>query len=103
MENKNRILCWDTSMMAESKDMRVEMHKPVKRNIALTCDNEWEGVHNGYASVIKVGDTYRIYYRADASRHRMDKTMTPGRGVICVAESRDGGITFRKPNLGKYE
>ena len=103
MENKNRILCWDTSMMAESKDIRVEMHKPVKRNIALTCDNEWEGVHNGYASVIKVGDTYRIYYRADASRHRMDKTMTPGRGVICVAESRDGGITFRKPNLGKYE
>lgn len=103
MENKNRILCWDTSMIAESKDIRVEMHKPVKKNIALTCDNEWEGVHNGYSCVLKVGDRYRIYYRADASRHRMDKTMTPGRGVICMAESRDGGITFRKPNIGRFE
>ena len=85
MENKIRILCGDTSMIAESKDIRVEMHRPVKKNIALTCDKEWEGVHNGYSCFLKVGDRYRIYYRADASRHRMDKTMTPGRGVICKA------------------
>lgn len=103
MKKHGRYLCWDDKLIAKNENVRVEMHQPVKKNIALACDNEWEGPHNGYASVIKVGDTYRMYYRADASRQRMDKTMTPGKGVICVAESRDGGITFRKPNIGKYD
>jgi hypothetical protein len=99
----HRILCWDDKYIETSENIRIEAHSPEKKNIALTCDNEWEGVHNGYASVIKAGDTYRIYYRADSFRHRIDKASTPGRAVICVAESRDGGITFRKPNIGKYE
>ncbi len=103
MKKQNRYLCWDDKLIAHSRNLTIEMHQPEKKNLALICDNEWEGPHNGYGSVLKVGDSYRIYYRADASRHRMDKTMLPGGGVICVAESRDGGITFRKPNLGKYE
>ncbi len=104
MKKQNRFLCWDEKLIAENKNVSIEMHKPVKKNIALVCDNEWEGVHNGYASVLKVGDTYRMYYRADASRHRIDKQKIKGvSGIICVAESRDGGITFRKPNVGIYE
>ena len=99
----HRILCWDDKIIETSKNIQIRMHKPEKKNIALACDNEWEGPHNGYASVIKVGDTYRLYYRADSMRQQIDKVPTPGRAVICVAESRDGGITFRKPNLGKYE
>ena len=99
----HRILCWDDKIIETSKNIQIRMNKPEKKNIALACDNEWEGPHNGYASVIKVGDTYRLYYRADSMRQQIDKATTPGRAVICVAESRDGGITFRKPNLGKYE
>ena len=99
----HRILCWDDKLIEKSENIQIQMHKPEKKNIALTCDNEWEGVHNGYAGVMKIGDTYRIYYRADASRHRLDKAPVPSKPVICVAESRDGGITFRKPNVGKYE
>lgn len=99
----HRILCWDDKLIAKSENILIQAHKPEKKNIALTCDNEWEGVHNGYAGVMKIGDTYRIYYRADASRHRLDKAPVPSKPVICVAESRDGGITFRKPNIGKYE
>ena len=99
----HRILCWDDKIIEISENIQVRAHKPEKKNIALTCDNEWEGVHNGYASVIRMGDTYRLYYRADPFRHRLDKAPTPGKAVICVAESRDGGITFRKPNVGKYE
>ena len=99
----HRILCWDDKIIETSKNIQIRMHKPEKKNIALACDNEWEGPHNGYASVIKVGDTYRLYYRADSMRQQIDKAPTPGRAVICVAESRDGGIAFRKPNLGKYE
>ena len=99
----HRILCWDDKIIEISENIQVRAHKPEKKNIALTCDNEGEGVHNGYASVIRMGDTYRLYYRADPFRHRLDMAPTPGKAVICVAESRDGGITFRKPNVGKYE
>ena len=99
----HRILCWDDQWIEKSEHIRIQAHKPEKKNIALICDHEWEGVHNGYACVIKVGDAYRLYYRADASRHRLDKAPVPSKPVICVAESRDGGITFRTPNIGKYE
>lgn len=76
------------------------MHEPVKKEIALVCDDEWEGPHNCYASVVKVGDVLRLYYRADAGRHRADGTFAASTPVICVAESTDGGITFQKPDLG---
>ena len=99
----HRILCWDDRFIETSENVRIQAHSPEKKNIALTCDHEWEGVHNGYASVLRVGETYRLYYRADSFRHRIDKASTPGRAVICMAESRDGGITFRAPNIGKYE
>ncbi len=104
MENKSkRFLCWDESLMAACNNVRVIMNKPEKKNIALVCDEEWEGVHNGYGSLVRAGGVLRLYYRAMASRHQMDGSFSPGRAVICMAESHDGGITFRKPNLGMYE
>ncbi len=99
--NKNRFLCWDAKNIEKNDGVQIISHKPQKKNIALKCDSEWEGVHNGYGSIVKVGDTYRLYYRADSTRQREDKTMTPGKAVICVAESRDG-ITFKKPNVNKF-
>ncbi len=102
MKNQNRFLCWDTDLMEHESNVRVEMHKPVKKNIALLCDDEWEGVHNGYGSIVRSNDGYRLYYRANNQRHMMDKTLSHGEEVVCVAESRDG-IHFYKPNLGKFE
>ncbi len=99
-----RFLCWDTARMVENHGVQVLPHKPEKKDLALICDNEWEGPHNGYGSLVQVGNTVRLYYRADPTRHLMDtKTMSPGRATICVAESYDGGRTFRKPCIGKYE
>ena len=72
----HRILCWDDKYIEQSENVQIQAHQPEKKNIALTCDNEWEGVHNGYASVMKVGETYRLYYRADSFRHRIDKAVT---------------------------
>lgn len=101
---KNRFLCWDETLIEKSENVSVVMHKPEKKNIALMGDYEWEGVHNGYAAVVQADDCLRLYYRADASRQRIDKDSIAGvHGVVCVAESRDGGLTFRKPNIGKYE
>ena len=101
---KRRVLCWNEENIEKNNGVSVIAHTPVKRNLALICDDEWEGAHNGYASVVKIGEKYRIYYRADNFRQYIDGQKSPGvHGVICVAESRDGGITFRKPNIGKYE
>lgn len=88
-----RILCWDTKLIESSANLQIISHKPEKKNIALVCDDIWEGIHNGYSSVMKVGDKYRLYYRASGG---LCKTS------ICVAESYDG-ITFEKVDVGLYE
>jgi hypothetical protein len=99
-----RFLCWDTARMTANHGVQVVPHKPEKKDLALICDNEWEGAHNGYGSLVQVGDTVRLYYRADPCRQMVDtKSTAPGRATICVAESRDGGRTFQKPCIGKYE
>ncbi len=98
-----RYLCWDEKLIEKKGGAQVLAHRPEKKNLALTCDSEWEGPHNGYACIVKTGKTYRMYYRACAMRQKTDGTIQHAKGVICMAESRDGGITFRKPNIGKYE
>lgn len=96
-----RYLCWDEKLAQDMGGARVCAHKPEKKNLALTCDSEWEGAHNGYACIVKAGESYRMYYRACALRQNEDGSMTNAKEAICVAESRDG-ITFKKPNIGKY-
>lgn len=98
-----RFLCWDGKMLSENNGVSVVQHKPEKKNIALVCDCPWEGVHNGYASLVKVGDTYRLYYRAWGQNGLVYKDeKAVNKSVICLAESKDG-ITFKKPDLNKFE
>ena len=98
-----RILCWDTDLIEESENIVIHKHKPEKRNIALLCDDEWEGVYNGYAGVIKVDGVYRMYYRACLGKAYVNEGYNePELTCICVAESFDG-IEFRKKNVGLYE
>lgn len=99
---QGRLLCWDDSLIETSSQIEIIMHKPQKRNLALVCDDEWEGCHNGYACVMKVGDKYRMYYRASTGRHMMDGSFAGGTTRLCVAESYDG-INFIKPVVGKYD
>ena len=83
-----RILCWDEKLVQSNRNVNVIQHKPEKKNIALYCDDLWECEHNCYAGIVKVGNVYRLYYRANE--------------CICVAESTDG-ITFTKPIVGIHE
>ena len=96
IERNARVLCWDETFIDQQYGVRVEQHKPVKKNIALRCDDEWEGVHNGYAAVMKTDDGNRLYYCAHTGRFYADGTADWGKGVLCVAESKDGGEKRRK-------
>lgn len=88
-----RVLCWDSNFIENQNNLQIISHKPVQKNIALYCDDIWEGVHNGYSSVLKIGDRYRLYYRASGGLCK---------SCICVAESPDG-INFEKVDVGIYE
>ena len=98
-----RFLCWDEKNFSESNGVTVCQHKPEKKDLALVCDDIWEGVHNGYATVLKVGDTHRLYYRVGGQSGFLSPTGLPEKGAICVAESFDGGKTFKKKYIGKFE
>ena len=99
---KKRYLCWDEKLFEKSEKVEVRAHSPRRENTALVCDNEWEGHHNGYSCVMQADGGYRMYYRADSSCHSVDEGFYhKGKGVICVATSRDGK-TFSKPNVGKF-
>ena len=98
-----RFLCWDEFDVENSENLTVFQHSPQRRNVALECNDEWDGVHNAYAQIIKVDNGYRMYYRAWGQNgfvYRDDSIVN--KSFICVAESRDGK-EFTKINVGKYE
>lgn len=64
----------------------LRMHSPTPREIVLKLDRP-------YFTVLKDGDRYRMYYRAN---HTLNTTVT------CYAES-DDGINWTKPDLGLFE
>ncbi len=97
-ELKNhREVCWDMALVNRAENVKLEVHKPVRKNIVMECDAPWEVVGVNYLGVMKVGDTFRLYYRGrdkDFWKHYRNRFL--------VAESKDGK-TFKRPNLGKYE
>lgn len=101
-----RILFWDDKLIEKNEGISIIQHKPEKKNIALYCDELYEGAHNGYACVMKVGEKYRFYYRAMAWAHSLDSRIKINwetyKECICVAESYDG-IHFKKPIVGNYD
>jgi hypothetical protein len=91
-----REVAWDTHAIEYSEGIRIAAHKPTRKNVALHCTGAWEGVTCGYPSVVKLGDKYRLYYRA-SGKSEMDNKES-----FCFAES-DDGVTFTKSVLGKFE
>ncbi len=99
---RQRFLCWDNTKIAKSSGLDIIQHKPQKQNIVLSCQDDWEGVHTGYPTIIKVDDTYRLYYRTSGQDGEVYLDWAPTKALICVAESKDG-INFTKPVIGKIE
>ncbi len=100
---EKRYFCWDENLIEKKSNVSILMHKPQKRNVALVCDHEWEGPTNGYACTLKFNGRLLFYYRSDVNRQSITIESIKSNAVICVAESFDGGITFRHPNVGIYD
>jgi hypothetical protein len=80
----------DRQFLASARDVDLVVHRPRKTGErAVVPDRPWERGDVGcYSTVIKVGDTYHMWYASH-----------PG---FCYARSKDG-ITWEKPILGLAE
>jgi len=95
---KNREVCWDKYLWDSTEgEFSLVMQKPVKKNAALVCDKAWESARCGWSAIMKIGDTYRLYYRTWGAH---DEEGGPKEGY-CIAESKDGK-TFTRPTLCQY-
>ena len=74
------------------------LHQPVRREIAMVCDESWEGDNCAYQHIFRDGDIYRMYYMGNGVITKDGTFDSRGRRV-CYAESRDG-LHWVKPNLG---
>jgi hypothetical protein len=88
-------------LIDEALNVNLAIHKPERRGYCLDgADVPWEE-YIGYPAIMKVGDTYRMYYQArGASNPDADPNLK--KEMYCVAFSKDGK-TFTRPNLGKIE
>ena len=96
----------DDYIVEHKINVKRNIHQPVPQDIAITFDKPWEGNISTYYTVIRESPSWlRFYYRAgdiDVASMRSDKLKTNGQRT-CYAESRDGGITWTKPNIGLFE
>ena len=67
MENyelkNHREVCWDMLLADRVNNVTLDVHKPERKTIVLDCNMPWEEVSVNYVGLVKVGDTYRMYYR----------------------------------------
>lgn len=93
-----RELFVDRHLVGSLKGAALTLNRPRDMGVAVQFDNPWEGAFCGYCTVIKDGDTFRVYYRG------LPKSGNDGNSneVYCYAESTDG-IHWKKPNLGIFE
>jgi hypothetical protein len=89
-----RELFVDRTLIASLNGANLRLHEPVSGGTAITIDKPWEGPANFGMSVIELDGRMLMYYRGWPANDPQDEN-----GVGCVAESRDGGVTWTKPAL----
>lgn len=97
-----RELFVDDFLIQSLTNARLQLQHPQPQEIALTCDEPWEGNTSIYYRIIRDGGKYRMWYQG--AHWKLDpKDPKPGHPLfLCYAESTDG-IQWVKPNLGLYE
>jgi hypothetical protein len=90
-----RELFVDRLLIEKLDGVRLKLHEPRPAGVAVKYDGPADERFCFYTTVLKDGDTYRMYYRGHPGS---DWT----KSVTCYAESSDGK-TWIKPNLGLVE
>jgi len=90
-----RELFVDGLLVDKLDGVRLKLHQPQPAGVAVKYDGPADERFCFYTTIIKDGDSYRMYYRGHPGS---DWT----KSVTCYAESRDG-IKWIKPYLGLVE
>ena len=83
----------DYHLIGQLKGTRLQLQEPQSAGVAIAYDRPWEDKSAFYTTVLKDGDTYRMYYQS--------RNFAPP-GYTCYAESEDG-IHWTRPSLGIVE
>ena len=100
-----REVCWDELLMDTCEGVRVQMHRPEYKGVALDLGELWEGNGSGgYYCLLQVNGTFRFYYRGLSFPTMTNGKYNPGNTAVwCLAESKDGKTFTRVPlNLERY-
>jgi hypothetical protein len=96
----------DNRFVEDAVGVRLVVHQPVKtKELTLAPEHPWEKHIGAYSTVIKVGDTYHLWYDAITPRPQAPDAGAWQGGLIrslAYARSRDG-IRWEKPELGLTE
>jgi len=93
-----RELFVDDWLIAELCGAWLQVHRPERREIAMTLDAPWEDSVAFPDRVLPWGDGWRLYYRAGILDWNSEEDTT----VLALAESGDG-VAFTRPSLGLQE
>ena len=100
----------DHRFLESSQGVRLRVHPPRKTGeMTIAQEHPWESRRVGlYGTVLKVGETYHMWYESLANFDRdekghhtlkLERDRSDWRRYMCYARSSDG-ITWEKPNLG---
>jgi len=95
----------DDFLIERMGGVKLTLHAPVAREVAIVHDAPWEGETSAYHTVFQDGDLYRMYYRGSGRGWRRGRRMERhhmSHETTCYAESKDG-IHWTKPELGLFE
>ena len=98
-----RELFVDQYLIERLDDVRLELHRPTRREVVFRTDAAWEGNGSAYQSIFRDGDLFRMYYRG--GHHVASKAYEKEKNsweTLCLAESRDG-IHWTRPELDIVE
>ena len=98
-----RELFVDQHLIETLDGVRLELHRPTRREVVFRTDAAWEGNGSAYQSVFQDGDRFLMYYRG--GHHPNSKAYQTSKNsweTLCVAESTDG-ILWTRPDVGIVE
>ncbi len=100
IDNRRELLV-DTFLIERlTGQAKLQLHRPVRREIVFRTDAPWEGNGSAYQSLVQDGTTLRLYYRGGhhtaSAAYQADPRSWE---TLCLAESTDG-LRWTRPELG---